>query len=547
MNSSVYEDNDVENTWYQNLGSQIEKNDSKENITSNDNDISMSTLGLDSSATLQKNNFMKDNSVEIVPDYLKQYYYPRSPSPMIMFGEINDNYHVKSPNTHDNGDVVDHNTISDNGGIPLMTYDHYTGMYSTGLISNVTSDGYRYSTDDMEGIEEKEEIQPITQQESAQWLQHDNDINEVKNAESEYMEQKVYAELTNVNNNLHKSDDIPSINSPGVIVHNMGDNNQSMDLEHYRNPNYNYKSNVLMRHFHDFVAKTKYVYNYDAGTINNGLTEMNNFLSHHKAITLMKGHEMLKSNMVRAQQNGSNTMNNHTQSSPEEFQGEDCNSTNFAREVNHDNVHLMDLENFASHFKNSRIKYGFTQGDVGQQLGYIFGGEVSQTTISRFEALNLSYKNMIKQKPYLEEWLKITQKLMMDGKTVDEIMKNKLHGQFANYIKAQHELEKESTSMYEGESNYEDDQKLRPHVTSNIPLNPILKKRRKRTNLDITQREYLNRCFNMEPNPDHQRMEEIALDLGLDKEIVRVWFCNKRQKMRKFSLVSGVIIASRLY
>ena len=45
------------------------------------------------------------------------------------------------------------------------------------------------------------------------------------------------------------------------------------------------------------------------------------------------------------------------------------------------------------------------QGDVGVAMGKLYGNDFSQTTISRFEALNLSFKNMCKLKPLLEKWL----------------------------------------------------------------------------------------------------------------------------------------------
>lgn len=38
-------------------------------------------------------------------------------------------------------------------------------------------------------------------------------------------------------------------------------------------------------------------------------------------------------------------------------------------------------------------------------MGKLYGNDFSQTTISRFEALNLSFKNMCKLKPLLEKWL----------------------------------------------------------------------------------------------------------------------------------------------
>lgn len=66
---------------------------------------------------------------------------------------------------------------------------------------------------------------------------------------------------------------------------------------------------------------------------------------------------------------------------------------------------LEELEQFAKAFKQRRIKLGFTQGDVGLAMGKLYGNDFSQTTISRFEALNLSFKNMCKLKPLLQKWL----------------------------------------------------------------------------------------------------------------------------------------------
>ena len=50
---------------------------------------------------------------------------------------------------------------------------------------------------------------------------------------------------------------------------------------------------------------------------------------------------------------------------------------------------LETLEIFAKEFKQKRIKLGYTQGDVGLAIGQLYGNDFSQTTISRFEALNL--------------------------------------------------------------------------------------------------------------------------------------------------------------
>lgn len=48
-------------------------------------------------------------------------------------------------------------------------------------------------------------------------------------------------------------------------------------------------------------------------------------------------------------------------------------------------------------------------------MGKLYGTDFSQTTISRFEALNLSFKNMCKLKPLLEKWLSDTESAVEKG------------------------------------------------------------------------------------------------------------------------------------
>ncbi|VDK54370.1 unnamed protein product [Cylicostephanus goldi] len=82
---------------------------------------------------------------------------------------------------------------------------------------------------------------------------------------------------------------------------------------------------------------------------------------------------------------------------------------------------IDDLESFAQHFKRQRIKLGYTQGDVGLALGRKYGTDFSQTTISRFEAMNLSFKNMCKLRPLLKEWLEGQEAAVANGVNVEEL------------------------------------------------------------------------------------------------------------------------------
>ena len=149
-----------------------------------------------------------------------------------------------------------------------------------------------------------------------------------------------------------------------------------------------------------------------------------------------------------------------------------------------------DLERFAKMFKQRRIKLGFTQADVGLALGTLYGNVFSQTTICRFEALQLSFKNMCKLKPLLQQWLEEADNTTGTTSASDKIA-----------------------------------------ATG--------RKRKKRTSIDIQVKGALENHFCKQSKPNAQEIGQLAMNLQLDKEVVRVWFCNRRQKEKR--MTSAVI------
>ena len=181
-----------------------------------------------------------------------------------------------------------------------------------------------------------------------------------------------------------------------------------------------------------------------------------------------------------------------------------------------ENVDLEELEQFAKEFKQRRIKLGtfekltiimlsfikgikcihrirnifsnqitgYTQGDVGLAMGKMYGNDFSQTTISRFEALNLSFKNMCKLKPLLEKWLD------------------------------------DADGSVNGTT---------PTAIQNSPLVADLlgKRRKKRTSIESQVRISLERAFIRNPKPTSDEIRSIGDNLNMEKEVVRVWFCNR--------------------
>nr|AOE47060.1 Brn1/2/4 [Hydroides elegans] len=156
------------------------------------------------------------------------------------------------------------------------------------------------------------------------------------------------------------------------------------------------------------------------------------------------------------------------------------------RESDEDAPSSDDLEQFAKQFKQRRIKLGFTQADVGLALGTLYGNVFSQTTICRFEALQLSFKNMCKLKPLLHKWLEEADSTTGSPTNIDKI-------------------------AAQG------------------------RKRKKRTSIEVTVKGVLEQHFLKQPKPAAQEILGLSDKLQLEKGVVRVWFCNRRQKEKRMT------------
>ncbi|XP_042619958.1 POU domain, class 2, transcription factor 1-like isoform X6 [Cyprinus carpio] len=156
---------------------------------------------------------------------------------------------------------------------------------------------------------------------------------------------------------------------------------------------------------------------------------------------------------------------------------------------------LEELEQFAKTFKQRRIKLGFTQGDVGLAMGKLYGNDFSQTTISRFEALNLSFKNMCKLKPLLEKWLNDA-----ENQTSDQALSS-------------------PSSL----------------GSPGLGLEGLNRRRKKRTSIETNIRVALEKSFLENQKPTSEEITMIADQLNMEKEVIRVWFCNRRQKEKRIN------------
>ena len=154
---------------------------------------------------------------------------------------------------------------------------------------------------------------------------------------------------------------------------------------------------------------------------------------------------------------------------------------------------------------------GFTQCDVGITMGKLYGNDFSQTTISRFEALNLSFKNMCKLKPLLEKWLSD-----VDGS-----------GAVSTMPLGPVVAPAAAVGGGGGPATV-------PAAAATLAFDSVASRRRKkRTNIDQLLRQSLETLFTASPKPSADQISDMASRLGMDRDVVQVWFCNRRQKEKR--------------
>ena len=137
-------------------------------------------------------------------------------------------------------------------------------------------------------------------------------------------------------------------------------------------------------------------------------------------------------------------------------------------------------------------------------MGKLYGNDFSQTTISRFEALNLSFKNMCKLKPLLQTWLKDADSMATSNASV------------------------------KGESSGMD----------GMSPDSVSRRRKKRTSIETQLRVTLEKSFLTNPKPSSDDIQVLSNGLCMEKEVVRVWFCNRRQKEKRINPPSSCLLHS---
>ncbi|CAH8848491.1 unnamed protein product [Trichobilharzia szidati] len=184
------------------------------------------------------------------------------------------------------------------------------------------------------------------------------------------------------------------------------------------------------------------------------------------------------------------------------------------------------LHKFVESFKQKRIKLGITQAEVGRALGEInvcSFGCLSQSTICRFESLSLSPSNMLALKPVLEIWLKQMEEESVLNRT--SLPRQKPQNQDQNVTSFKNSLNKSLSSSFN----------LSPVSFNSSSLKaPTQNRRRRRTSISEADKYFLESFFHtVDCRPTAEQMTQLASQLNMTKNVIRVWFCNQRQKQKR--------------
>uniref|UniRef100_A0A1B0C0X4 Homeobox domain-containing protein n=1 Tax=Glossina palpalis gambiensis TaxID=67801 RepID=A0A1B0C0X4_9MUSC len=66
----------------------------------------------------------------------------------------------------------------------------------------------------------------------------------------------------------------------------------------------------------------------------------------------------------------------------------------------------------------------------------------------------------------------------------------------------------------------------------------LISREQKRTSIAAPEKRSLEAYFAVQPRPSGEKIAAIAEKLDLKKNVVRVWFCNQRQKQKRMKFAA---------
>ncbi|VDL89894.1 unnamed protein product [Schistocephalus solidus] len=179
------------------------------------------------------------------------------------------------------------------------------------------------------------------------------------------------------------------------------------------------------------------------------------------------------------------------------------------------NEHIEEIRRFARAFKMKRLSLGLTQTQIGRALTAADGPAYSQSAICRFEKLDITPKSAQRIKPVLERWL-----AELEGKKCPE----QTPGFDENFVEDTVTRKRKSRTNFSTDAlarlNYE-------FATNTHPSGRLSENQRMGKRFSRFLFRLLFICL---------RISQLAQQLNYDREVIRVWFCNKRQSCRNGSV-----------
>ena len=164
--------------------------------------------------------------------------------------------------------------------------------------------------------------------------------------------------------------------------------------------------------------------------------------------------------------------------------------TNVALSKEEEELERIRLKEFAQRFKIERDRFGYSATSVNQQLAIRYGTSFSFGKIEQFELQKLPLSEMMTIKQVLEWWLLDTARAGgMSEERVQELAKS-----------------------------------VSP---------PRRELRKRRTTIDEYTKKILDEEFARNSKPTPAQLQELGYRVGIDKDVVKIWFANQRQKFRK--------------
>jgi class 2 POU domain transcription factor len=164
-------------------------------------------------------------------------------------------------------------------------------------------------------------------------------------------------------------------------------------------------------------------------------------------------------------------------------------------------------------------------------MGKLYGNDFSQTTISRFEALNLSFKNMCKLKPLLQKWLEDADSALGGGGVAGLTSSGALGalggGGGTNGGNSGANMSGVGGPLSSPIGGSGGGGLVGGGGSGGSLSDGLGRRRKKRTSIETSVRVALEKAFLANPKPTSEEIALLADGLSMEKEVVRVWFCNR--------------------